>query len=199
MDRKFSVDPASRAADGNITSDDVLGSGHAWRPARRHLSRSFDAVRRTRKPASTDQAMKASTSDEVNHGDDDGDAVKSERMTFGEPMSRLRWAMPETRPARGAGLRHGTRSDGGNQASGAPSVLREEVKRHPVVAPTLVRRRRTIVEHMSVVSAATSAVVLRSRYQKREVALGLEGVGKPVPLSYFIAELNTGRRQPAHT
>src|SRR4051812_50224231 len=48
---------------------------------------------------------------------------------------------------------------------------RHEFERYPVVAPTLVRGRRTVVEHVSLVTTAAHAVILRAR--RDELVIGL--------------------------
>src|SRR3954466_5261894 len=55
------------------------------------------------------------------------------------------------------------------------SCLRDELQRHAVVAPALIRRRRAVVEKMAVVAAAAGAVVLGARVDQVEVLLHLEG------------------------
>src|SRR5437867_9379085 len=49
---------------------------------------------------------------------------------------------------------------------------RNEAKRHPIVAPALTRRRRAVVEHVSLVTAAAHAVILGPRHDEQRVGLG---------------------------
>ena len=84
--------------------------------------------------------------------------------------------------------------------------LRDKLQRHAVVAPALSRRCRAVAEHVTLVAATAHAVVFGSRHDQPVITLGpyaprnrLVKLGQPVPLSYFVCEVNSGRWHAAHT
>ena len=85
-------------------------------------------------------------------------------------------------------------------------VLGDKPQRDAVVAPALPGGRGAIVEHVAVVAAAAHAMIFCAWPDQFKIPLGanasgmvVKKLGQPVPLSNFIAEVNSGRLQPAQT
>ena len=83
--------------------------------------------------------------------------------------------------------------------------LGDKLQRDAIVAPAFSRRLRAVVENVAMVAAAARAMILGARQNEFEIRAGVEAagmvvkkLGQPVPLSYFISEVNSGKPQPAH-
>jgi hypothetical protein len=71
-------------------------------------------------------------------------------------------------------------------------ILRYELQRNAIAAPAFSGWRRTVIENVAMPAAATDTMILGARQDE------LEGRarGHLVPLSYFMAEVNSGKSQP---
>jgi hypothetical protein len=70
-------------------------------------------------------------------------------------------------------------------------ILRYELQRNAIAAPAFSGWRRTVIENVAMPAAATDTMILGARQDE------LEGRarGHLVPLSYFMAEVNSGKSQ----
>src|SRR6185369_7080841 len=62
----------------------------------------------------------------------------------------------------------------GRDLAGSRDLPGHELERDAVVAPPLPRGLRAVVEHVTLMAAATDAVILRARHQQGEILLGTD-------------------------